>query len=96
MKLTLNFLPAFAWKYPNAYPFYQPFVYYSKNAKKIVFYWGLGFFYFRQMFKKSPDGNLGRFRWFFHLKINILSILFFPFILWNNKRNFGYTGLIKS
>ena len=95
MEITLNFLPAFKWKMINNYPIYQMPIYYIENNKKITMYWGINWFYFKQLWSNIPAGNLSRYVWFKHLYINLKCFIFLPYIIFNNLQNDKKTGFIK-
>ncbi len=80
---------------PKMKPIYRCPISYCKNNNKIIMYWGLRWFYFKQLFLKKQDGNLGRFCWLEHLKLNLLHFILLPYIIINNKIIKGETGLIR-
>ena len=64
-------------------PIYKlPVTRYSR--KKIRPSWGLGWFYFRQLWAKVRAGNLGKYVWFKHLYLELITLLCLPYTLPHN------------
>lgn len=77
-------------------PLYQLPIYYCSHNGKFIMYWGLGWFYFKQLFKRIPDGTLHRTVWFSHLKTNFIRIPLMPLLMLSNFLNSGKTRFIKK